>query len=181
MSSKTIQLSTRVTQEDADFLAELQIEGASTPSDKLRALIDEARRRRQGDHDYGASLRMVSELLQPALLRVRELEQTGLGHSELVALVADWVGETLAYFIAKVPDRGLERAAAHREARALETGLAERAFRLTNVLLRLGVTEHAPCYDAKLIGKELGPTLEVAALLLKVRTGRSAGAASERK
>ena len=43
MSSKSTPLSFRVSDEDAEFLAGLQLPGAVTPSEKLRVLVTRAR------------------------------------------------------------------------------------------------------------------------------------------
>ncbi len=40
---KKIQIGARVNEEDAEFLNLLEINGATTPNDKLRAIIEEAR------------------------------------------------------------------------------------------------------------------------------------------
>ena len=44
MSANRIPLSVRIDQEEADFIAQLSIEGASTPSEKIRELLKQARR-----------------------------------------------------------------------------------------------------------------------------------------
>ena len=38
-ATNRIPVSVRITQEDADFIAELKIEGANTPSEKIRELL----------------------------------------------------------------------------------------------------------------------------------------------
>ncbi len=43
MSANRIPLSVRIDQEEADFIAQLSIEGASTPSEKIRELLKQAR------------------------------------------------------------------------------------------------------------------------------------------
>ena len=42
-ATNRIPVSVRITQEDADFIAELKIEGANTPSEKIRELLKQAR------------------------------------------------------------------------------------------------------------------------------------------
>ena len=42
-ATNRIPISVRITQEDADFIAELKIEGANTPSEKIRELLKLAR------------------------------------------------------------------------------------------------------------------------------------------
>src|SRR5690606_603829 len=94
---KTSQISTRVTQADADFLAGLTLEGATTPSDKVRALITEARRRREELGDYKGSLRQVRDLIGPATAAILEAENTSSAHSAVVLPLVDWLAEALAF------------------------------------------------------------------------------------
>lgn len=165
MTGKTIQISTRINQKDADFLAGLSIEGALTPSDKLRALIDEARRRREGVHEYGAGLKHTRELVGPALDRTLQIETQGLPHSELIPLVGEWLAESMAYLISGIPEDGPFDDAEEAQLREVERGLAERVFRLLQQVLRLGVTKDAPCYDSGLVARSLSPALELLEVL----------------
>ena len=61
LSTKTVPLSVRVPYEDAEFIAGLHVNGANTPSDKLRAIINQARRRHQGGQDFGSALMFFEE------------------------------------------------------------------------------------------------------------------------
>lgn len=169
---KTIQLSTRVTQEDAEFLAALQVEGATTPSDKLRALIADARRRRQEMGDYAGSLRQVKQWLGPASERVLQVENASLPHSELVLPLLDWTSEALAFALAQVPGSGMTAEKCENAARELEQGLADRTFRLIDKVLRMAITERAPCYDGAAIDSRIGPILELARVIAGARSSR---------
>jgi hypothetical protein len=159
---KTIQVSTRITQEDAEFLASLVREDATTPSDKLRALITEAREREENRGDYTGSLRQVKRLVGPAVERVLQVENSGLPHSEVVTPMIEWLSETLAFVLSQIPGRDEPPTSGNSAARALESGLADRALQLVGQILRLGVTEHAQCYDPKAISRRLKPILEIA-------------------
>lgn len=173
MGTKNIQLSTRVTDEDAAFLARLEIEGAETPSDKIRALIAEARRRHEGRRDYRTALHRVSDLLGPVEADVRAAEHVTQAHSELVRMVSDWLTETFAFLVSQGQEEagGAKKSAALLE--ATERGIADRVFRLIESVLRLGVTGEAPCYDKSTISERLGPVLE---LLEVIRAVRARGA-----
>ena len=59
MPPKTITLSVRLSQEDSDYLASLKINNATTPSDKLRAIIAQSKELQFGDKDYGKSLALL--------------------------------------------------------------------------------------------------------------------------
>ena len=47
MSSKTVPLSVRISHDDAEYIAGLKIDDALTPSDKVRAIIRDARKARE--------------------------------------------------------------------------------------------------------------------------------------
>ncbi|HYD41905.1 MAG TPA: hypothetical protein VEB43_13840 [Anaeromyxobacter sp.] len=172
MASKNIQLSTRITEEDAAFLARLQVEDAHTPSDKVRALIAEARRRHEARRDYRSALERAHELLGSVLADLRTAEHAAGLHSELVRAVADWLPDTIAFLLSETAPAGGGRGKDPGEAlRATERGLADRTFRLVEAVLRLGVTEAAPCYDPAAISARVDPVL---ALLDVLRTARNA-------
>jgi hypothetical protein len=174
MGTKNIQLSTRVTDEDAAFLARLEIDGAETPSDKIRALIGEARRRHEGKRDFRTALQRVSDLLAPVEADVRLAEHATRSHSELIRITSDWLAETIAFLVSQ----GQEEPGGVKKNNALldatERGLADRVFRLMEAILRLGVTGEAPCYNRAAISERLGPILE---LLEVIRAARARGAA----
>ena len=56
MSANRIPLSVRIDQEEADFIAQLSIEGASTPSEKIRELLKQARMSHETVRDYSFAL-----------------------------------------------------------------------------------------------------------------------------
>jgi hypothetical protein len=156
---KTSQISTRVTQADADFLATLTLEGATTPSDKVRALITEARRRREELGDYRGSLRQVRDLIGPATAAILEVENGARVHSALVLPLIDWLAETLAFALSHVP---AGRTDPGEELEELERGLTDRSVRWAQALLRLAVTPEAETYDAQVVQKSIAPVLQLA-------------------
>ena len=159
MPHRTKQIGVRLTAEEASFLAQLKIENAATPSDKLRAIIDEARRRKLGTEDYGASLRLVEELVAPTMRIIRASEnQIGM-HSELVNRVGDWLSESVAYLIASNGNRvDLDED----RLRAIEESLAKRVFVLIQSVLQLAVTTQTPLYNANSVQDRVDPVLELA-------------------
>ncbi|MBU1618473.1 MAG: hypothetical protein KJ556_02245 [Gammaproteobacteria bacterium] len=96
MSAKTVPFSARISVDDAEFISQLQYDGAYTPSDKLRALLVEVRRQRQHGANYADNLAVVQEwfsrLKRQWLLREQEL---GV-HSELMIRSLDLLPELLA-------------------------------------------------------------------------------------
>lgn len=69
MPEKSVPLSVRISVDDAEFIARLSLEGATTPSEKMRKLLGEARRRREDAADYGRCLGMVRESSIPRFAR----------------------------------------------------------------------------------------------------------------
>ena len=65
MSSKTVPFSARISLEDASFISNLSFEGAVTPSDKLRSLLAQIRRREQQSSNYAENLQQMQEWLGP--------------------------------------------------------------------------------------------------------------------
>ena len=59
-----IPISVRISQEDADFIANLQVEGANTPSEKIRELLKQARQSYTQPQDYGTALAQAEQFLQ---------------------------------------------------------------------------------------------------------------------
>lgn len=164
MSSKSVTISARIAHEDAEFLSQLNINGAATPSDKLRALITDARRRRERPQDYGGCLQMVQEIVTPVAAKVRQTELETKMHSELLTRTFEWLPETLAYLMAFDPDG--QAADKPGQLKEYERGLAERLFRLVASLLQLGITPHCPCYAEDAVTERIAPVLDLAQVIM---------------
>jgi hypothetical protein len=159
MSSKQVTISARISHEDAEFLSQLAINGAKTPSDKLRAIISEARQRSSLKLDYAGSLQMVSEMISPKIQEIRKKELENQVHSEVITRLAEWMPDTMAFFISDLP-----QTKANNERQILfnlELGLVERLFRLIESFLQLAVTSRCPCYKPEVIKERLTPILDL--------------------
>lgn len=156
-------MSFRLTEEDAAFLARLEIGGATTPSDKLRAIINETRRRMDGVEDFSDCAELFRDMLAPTLRRVREANKRFGVRSELLERLADWLPETAAYFVTALPPEGTDK----RKLTELENGLADRTVAFLEAFLRMGVTSEAPCYDSGLVLDRMKTVLELAEIAKK--------------
>ena len=170
MASKTIPLSVRITDEDAEFLAGLDLAGASTPSEKIRALIAQARQRYEGARSYETSLALVRELIEPVGQNLRARELKSRHRSELIADTLYWLPDLVAFLMAGPAARAGKQEAS--ELTEFEAGISHRIFRFIEAVLRLGVTAKAPCYDPDVVASGLGGTLELAQLILANRQPR---------
>lgn len=160
---KNVPLSVRVSQADAEFLARVDLDGAATPSDKVRALLADARRRHDGFRDYAGCLAMANEMIAPTMHLLKELEKRCDIHSEPVAQLAEWLPETLAFFLTAFPDDG--EANDLMQIEALERGLTDRAFRLTQAMMRLAITDECEAYTPTIVADRVEPVLELATRL----------------
>ena len=165
MPSKSITISARIAHEDAEFLSQLKINGAATPSDKLRALITEARKRKAQPRDYGGCLAMIQEWVAPLVTRVRQAELEQKVHSDLLTRTFEWLPEMVAYLLAAPPAQGDQWSAD--QLAEYEQGLADRLFRLTTALLQLGVTPQCPCYNADAIARRIPAVIDLADVIAK--------------
>ncbi len=173
MPTKTVPLSVRISSGDAEFLARLQVEGATTPSEKLRSILKEDRRRREGYRDYGRVLTMTQEAMAPALTRLREAENRRGVHSEVIHQVADWLPRLMATFVTGVVDGNAE--GGDEEVALLsdfEQRLVDQVLGLAEAILRLGVTEKVRGYDPDVVNGRIEPLLEIVDVVRSTRTTR---------
>lgn len=156
-ATKTVPISIRVSQEDAEFIANLNVEGAITPSDKIRNIIKEAREVKEQVVTYEGCLKIAQNTLKELVqkIKINELEQKQ--YSELINIFNDWITEAFAY-LASVKNELNEQKISLSH---LEEGIAERVFRLFEIVTRMGVTAKAPCYDKSIIIKGFTPMLEL--------------------
>ncbi len=176
MPNKTVPLSVRISEADSDFLNGLSIPGATTHSEKLRALIREARRRRSGGRSYAEVLATLQEMEAPAERRLRDAEARTRQHSELLAQAASWMPDTMAFLMGNLPEDDVEEAADR--LRLLEDGVADRVFVFIERVLRMAVTRTNPCYDKSAITRRMEPVVELCDVIrsqMKTEKGKNDG------
>ena len=169
-AGKSVPLSVRVSPEDAAFISEIEIAGADTPSEKVRALLADARKREQGFSNYSSCLGMVQEMLAPTHQRLRAAEHREGVHSELVLELTQWMPEALAYLLTSldedVPDRDALK--------TFEQGVAERLFRLIENVVRMNVTQECRGYDPAVVAKRIAPVIELVRVIQTTQASRRA-------
>lgn len=162
---KAVTVSARISQDDALFLTKLKIQDAITPSDKLRALITEARERQTRLKDYRGSIDMFQDLLTPIGSELRELELQQNIHSELITRILEWLPDMMAFVIAS--ETRQDKSEAKERLEQIEEGVADRVFRLIESVLQLGVTQRSPCYKPNTISNRVDPVLDLARVISK--------------
>lgn len=148
-------LSARIPSDLYLWLAQLQVEGASTNSDKLRVLLGQLKRQHDGALDYVTAHAWVRDLMaRPREALVRTESRSGR-HSEVVSLLLEHATALLALVVSQAP-------ADEKEAARFEEALVKRAFGLCETLLRQGLAPHAAAYDPAVVRRHAAPTIELA-------------------
>jgi hypothetical protein len=154
-------VSARIPIDDLQWLATLEVQGASTPSDKLRALVTQLRRQHEGALEYSASLQWMRDLVSPFVTAVGAFEHRQGKHSELVRLISDWVPQLMALLVAE-NSLGKEPL---RKAQEIEDKLAGRCVQLLMGILRLGITPASDCYDPQALDRYLPQIIELSGVI----------------
>ena len=138
MSSKTVPFSARISVEDAEFISTLEYDGAHTPSDKLRALLAETRRRYASFADYGQNLAQMQEWLgqikRQLLIRQQQLNQQAEPVLRLLDALPDLLA-TLQTMSANCSQLNV------RELKQAEQSVLQKIVRINELLLPLAVTD----------------------------------------
>ncbi len=167
--SKTVPLSVRLSAGDAEFLARVKIDDATTPSEKLRALLKDERRRREGRHEYDRVLALAREDSCPALQRIQEAENRFGVNSEVIHLVADRLPALSATLETALANEDGDQTEKLRE---LEGRLVDLIFGLAEAMLRLGVTKAVRGFDPDVVSDRIEPLLEIVDIVRVVKSQR---------
>lgn len=154
-------LSVRLADDDAVFLAALRIDDAITASDKVRALIRQARQRADTPEGYGGTLGVSRELLAEPAQAVRQAEDQAGAHSGVVRTLLSEAEELLAVALAAPAE---VRSGEPVDLARYEARLVERAARIAEQLLRWSVTPTAPAYDPAVVSRRIAALADLIAL-----------------
>jgi hypothetical protein len=147
-------LSARIPSDLYLWLAQLQVEGATTNSDKVRVLLGQLKRQHDGALDYVAAHAWARDLmggLRESLIRAEG--RTGR-HSEVVSLLLDHLTSMLALVVSQAPP-------SEGDATKFEEALVRRTFAMVDTLLRQGTSSYAAAYDPTVVRRLIGPTIEL--------------------
>ena len=167
-AANRIPISVRISQEDADFIAELKIEGANTPSEKIRELLTQARLAHSQTHDYSTALAAQEQFLQAARRSVLHAEKQAGVHSHIVARLFEQLPDLAATLAADLPEE-----AAQPDLQKYERELMWRIVRLTDSILQLAVTGKGAAYDDAVL-QQLENTLKLADIVRRAAEGAEA-------
>jgi hypothetical protein len=159
-------LSARLPMEDVEWLASIEIPGATTASDKLRALVARSRQIQESTADFQTSLIWARELVAPLVAEIGSFEHREGVHSEALRLVAEAVPQMMALLLS---GRNLANNP-KQNASQLEERLITRSMQLATALLRLSVTPNSPCYDPAALDRQVLPMIELSRIVSSARS-----------
>ena len=169
---KTATLSVRVDDDDAAFLAGLDVGGARTPSEKLRALLRAEKERQERSDDRVEATEMFADLLRRARRKVRKIETVTDEKSEFLSKVYDRLPEIMGAAYVGPEDNAKEQL---QSIKKFETETLNEVFVFIQEVLELALTTRNRCYDPAAIEKRLEPVLEIVELINLARDRRKEG------
>lgn len=153
-----IPISGRIADDLYDWLSTLQLEDATTLSDKLRVAVLNLKRMHDGDSDYIGALSMYRDLGRKTRDQIAQLEQQTGQHSEVLGALTEHIPAMTAMLHSS-------QITSSENAKKLESDLVRRSLQLAEVLLRQAVTGYAAAYDETVITNHSKRLLELAQLV----------------
>jgi hypothetical protein len=138
----------RLDEDDLTYLSQVEISGAGNLSEKIRALIAEARAQREGTEDYGAAHDFARRLFSRVDRQINAAEIKAGTRSELTHRVVAWLPEATAYVLAGGQSQNTDESDLAR-LKSLEMGLGERTFGLVDSMLQLARADFSGCHEPK--------------------------------
>ena len=167
---KSVPLSVRISDKDAAFLAQLDVPEAKTPSDKLRAILIDARRRHEGVRDFDSCVGMVEDMMRPSANKLRAAQRQNQARSDFLMRLYERLPELVAELTAGVPNPGDTPEEDKHALKQFESVVATQVFSMIEEILDLGLTSQSRSFDPDLIRNRLNPVLEITNLIEVART-----------
>lgn len=95
MPNRSVNVSVRMSAAEAEALAAADIPGAATPSEKLRALVDDLAERERARTDFAAAAEAVERMFAPARSALRAATGPG-AKSDVFAVLFERLPDTVA-------------------------------------------------------------------------------------
>ncbi|WP_320144669.1 hypothetical protein [uncultured Cohaesibacter sp.] len=154
---KSVPFSVRLTSEDAEYVAALQIPGAVTSSDKIRHIISDARKRREAQTSFSELVHRFEDEFKPTVDHLREWERDTEVESEFLHFIADWLSPMCAEFACGPQSED--------DLPSFEARIVRQAYKLIEQTVRMAITNDAHCYDPSIIRDGSQRTVELAKMI----------------
>jgi hypothetical protein len=158
-------LSIRIPDDDFHWLLSLDMDGAKTPSEKLRAILARNRQLDTGLTHPETCAAWLRELSRPLADAITARERQSNLRSDILAAAFEWVPRIMASLVAVSPAIALEDT----QAQEIEAMLAQQCFRLLATLLRVGITSTPATYDRHVLDKYIAEVSEIAAIISTIK------------
>lgn len=162
MAKQTITI--RLDEDDLTYLSSVELTGAVNLSEKIRALLAEARAQREGMQDSGLAWDFTRRLFAAPERGIREAEIQAQMRSELIARIAAWLPDVSALLLAGTP--ALSGTARERSdhLKKLERSLGERVLGLVDSILQMSIAGFPGCYEPEALSRRAQPALRSLAM-----------------
>lgn len=157
MSQQMAPLSARIPADLYTWLAALQLDGATTTSDKLRILLGQLKKEENILADPAQAHVWLGERLYPLRQALNRIELQSGQHSDALTLLLQHSTQLMALLLASQP---------HTQAQAteLEAQLVSHTLRMAELLLRQGLGPQHASYNPDVIHQGIGGIVALAAL-----------------
>lgn len=146
MAKQTVTL--RLDEDDLTYLSQVEIHGAGNLSEKIRALISEARAQRDGTKNYAAAHDFSRQLFARVDRQINSAEVEAAARSELTHRMLAWLPEAVAFTLAAPQEETLKSDCSAALAQ-FEVGVGERAFSMVDSMLQLANADFQGCLESK--------------------------------
>lgn len=155
-------LSVRLSDEDMTFLSGYDGGEAVTPSEKVRTLIQRARRQRISTVKPDMAHKSARHFLVPIMAYVQQREGDTGQHSELLATELGWCEDLISDLLILQGQADSKTKAPETDKLIdIEAKLTSRLFLMIDRLLRYALTRQAPAYDPDILSKHLSAIDEI--------------------
>ena len=161
MAKQTITI--RLDEDDLTYLSSVELPGAVNLSEKIRALLADARAQREGMQDATLAYDFTRRLFAGPERGVRTAELQAQMRSELVARLLAWLPDTSAIALAAADLASNSPRDRAERLKTLERQLGERAIGLLDWLLQMSLAGFPGCYDPEALARRAQPAIRTAA------------------
>lgn len=162
MAKQTITI--RLDEDDLTYLSSVELAGTANLSEKIRALLTEARAQREGMRDPVLAYDFTRRLFAGPERSIRETEMQTQMRSELIARLTAWLPEVSAVLLSGAAAPGASARERSEHLRKLERSLGERALSLVDSLLQMSLAGFPGCYEPESLSKRAQPAIRTASL-----------------
>ena len=161
-SSSMEPLSARIPSDLYLWLAQLQVEGATTNSDKLRVLLGQLKRQHDGAFDYVTANAWARDLTGRLRNSLASVEARDGRHSDVMSGLIEHLTALIPQIMNSAP-------ADETEAARLEDAVVRRVFGMCEALLRQATTDGASAYDPQVVKRHVAATIQLASTIQSLK------------